>query len=104
MQILLHKYAFMRITIDLPDGLYREAKTRAEKEGITLKDLVVGLIQVGLRAKPTMADARQTLRRTSPPVAIRRTPGSPLANPLSSRQLQALIDDEDRRQIHRDIP
>lgn len=102
--MFLCKYASMRTTIDLPDGLYREAKTRAVKEGITLKDLVVGLIQVGLRAEPTMADARQRSRRTAPPMAIRRTPGSPLVNPLSNRQLQALIDDEDRRQIQRDIP
>ena len=92
----------MRTTIDLPDGLYREAKTRAVKEGITLKDLVVGLIQTGLRAAPDAGVAQPRPLRAAPPVAIRKVPGSSQSQPLSNRQLQALLDDEDLRQFQPD--
>lgn len=37
----------MRTTVDIPDGLYREAKGRALKDGTTVKALVLqGLEQV----------------------------------------------------------
>ncbi len=85
----------MRTTIDLPDGLYREAKTRAVKQGITLKELVVGLIQTGLRGEPTAEGSRPGPRRASPPVAIRKVPGQPPVPPLSNRQLSELLEEEE---------
>ena len=38
----------MRTTIDLPDELYRTLKTRAAISGVTLRELIRGLIVQGL--------------------------------------------------------
>lgn len=35
-----HKYAFMRTTIDLPDPLFKEAKSAAALRGVSLRDIV----------------------------------------------------------------
>lgn len=40
----------MRTTIDLPDALLRQLKAKAALEGTTLKTLVLGLVERGLRA------------------------------------------------------
>jgi hypothetical protein len=87
----------MRTTIELPDGLYREAKTRAVQDGITLKELVVGLIQAGLRGVPAAEASRSAGRRMAPPIAIRKVPGQPPVQPLSNRQLLALLEEEETR-------
>lgn len=41
----------MRTTIELPDPLFREAKTRAVQQGVKFKDLVAGYIEAGLRGR-----------------------------------------------------
>ncbi len=87
----------MRTTIELPDGLYREAKTRAVQQGVTLKELVVGLIQTGLRGAPAAEASPPAMRRAAPPIAIRRVPGQPPVQPLSNRQLSALLEKEEFR-------
>ena len=40
----------MRTTLDLPDPLFREVKTRAVLQGVTLKDLLAQYIQAGMNA------------------------------------------------------
>lgn len=85
----------MRTTIELPDGLYREAKTRAVKQGTTLKELVVGLIQAGLRGAPVADGLQQVTRRAAPPVAIRKVPGQSPVRPLTNRQLSALLEEDE---------
>jgi len=59
--MLLCECAFMRTTIDLPDPLFRAAKMRAVERGTTLKQLVAGFIEAGLRGPsvPLPADRRQ---------------------------------------------
>ena len=37
----MHKYAFMRTTLDLPDALARRAKLAAASRGVTLKTLMM---------------------------------------------------------------
>lgn len=93
--MLLCECACMRTTIDLHDGLYREAKTRAVKQGTTLKELVVGLIQAGLRGTPAGGDSQAAMRRPAPPVAIRKIPGQPLVQAFSNRQVSVLLEEEE---------
>ncbi|HKW18139.1 MAG TPA: hypothetical protein VJO35_11595 [Terriglobales bacterium] len=56
----------MRTTIDLPEELHRALKARAGLSGITFRQLVKSLIEIGLRA-PTPASS--SIRR-APPVII----------------------------------
>lgn len=39
----------MRTTLDLPDAVFRELKSRAALEGLTLKDLIARFVANGLR-------------------------------------------------------
>jgi hypothetical protein len=56
----------MKITLDLPDGLMREAKIRAAHEGKKLKDIIAELVRKG------MAASEQTHGRSIPkPVRLR---------------------------------
>lgn len=82
----------MRTTIDLPNELYREAKTRAVEEGMTFKALMISYIRSGLREPMAEADGRP-VRRSPPPVAIRREAGRERTPALSNAQLQELIDE-----------
>jgi len=84
----------MRTTIDLPDELFREAKTRAVQQGTTLKSLVTELIRSGLRAQSPAAD-RAPVQRNPPPVAIRRKPGQAPPPARTNRQLYAMLTEED---------
>lgn len=43
----------MRTTFDLPDELMRHLKARAALEGRSLRDLVLELVERGLKAPPT---------------------------------------------------
>lgn len=79
----------MRTTFDLPDELMRHLKARAALEGRSLRDLVLELVERGLKA---------------PPVSVARAPvglptvrlGRPLALPaqaLNHADLSALADE-----------
>lgn len=62
----------MRTTIDLPDSLFREAKTHAVQSGVKFKDLVAQYIEAGLRGRDTAP-----LRREDVPLPVfRRTSGA----------------------------
>jgi len=91
----------MRTTIDLPDPLFREVKTRAVQQGMKLKDLVANYIEAGLRGTSNSV-ARPALRQRSPiPIAIPRVPGSALTPALSNAQLQAILNEEDLAEYHK---
>lgn len=47
----------MRTTIDLPDELFRQLKARAALEGVSMKTMVLGFVEQGLRGQ---LDARET--------------------------------------------
>jgi hypothetical protein len=84
----------MRTTIELPDELFREAKTRAVQQGTTLKDLMIQFVRSGLGA-PAAGRGSASSRRTPPPVAIRRIRGRRPSPALSSSELHALLEDEE---------
>jgi hypothetical protein len=83
----------MRTTIDLPEDLFREAKTRAVQQGTTLKNLMTQFIQTGLAVQE--AGSTPVARRMPPPVAIRRITGQSPRLALSNRELYAILDAED---------
>jgi hypothetical protein len=84
----------MRTTIDLPDELFREVKTRAVQQGTSLKNLMTQYIRSGLSAQTDGASSTRS-HRPPPPVAIRRAPGLVPAPPRSNRQLHAILEEED---------
>jgi len=85
----------MRTTLDLPDELFLEAKTRAVQQRTTLKNLITQFIHAGLRSQTITIS--QPERRTPPPVAIRRASGQPQTPALTNRELQAILEKEDLR-------
>ena len=80
----------MRTTLDLPDPIFRDLKSRAAQEGVKLKDLVQEYIVAGLRGAPVSPSPR------SPLPMFRKASG--VTNPrLSNADLQAILDEEDAR-------
>ena len=58
----------MRTTIDLPEDLFREAKTRAVQQGTTLKNLMTQFIQSGLAVQEP--SSKLLVRRMPPPEQV----------------------------------
>jgi hypothetical protein len=83
----------MRTTIDLPEDLFREVKTRAVQQGTTLKNLMTQFILSGLAVQEP--SSKLVVRRMPPPVAIRRIPEQSPRPALSNRELYAILDAED---------
>ncbi len=61
----------MKITVEIPDDLFNQAKARASLEGIRLHDLVVCGLQLALEKPP---DAARRSRTTFP--LVKTTDGS----------------------------
>ncbi|MEX1116418.1 MAG: hypothetical protein WEB53_14300 [Akkermansiaceae bacterium] len=92
----------MRTTLDLPDPLFKEVKTRAVQEGVKLKELLATYIEAGLRASKTQHS--DTSPRTNPyplPVAWERVPGEPLTPYRTNAELYAILEAEDLENFHR---
>jgi len=60
----------MRTTVDLPDELYRTLKTRAAISGVTLRELIRGLIEQGLSEAGQQPASGE---RPDPPVIVPST-------------------------------
>jgi len=75
----------MRTTLDLPDSLYRELKSRAALEGRSVKDVVRGLLQRAL-SEPIASGLAPGVRSQPPRVSA----GAPL--PLAAPSNAALFD------------
>ena len=91
----------MRTTIDLPEDLLRQAKSRAALDGVKLKDLVAALIREGLR-RPTAGAGEAKIperRRPAPPVIIPRR-GRPIAA-VSATDLHRIEETEDEAKYAR---
>lgn len=86
----------MRTTLDLPDPLFREVKTRAVQQGVKLKDLLAQYIQAGMNA-PASA--------TSPvphvPLPYFRKADGPVIPARSNAELFAILEEEDIANHHR---
>ena len=79
----------MRTTFDLPDELMRHLKARAALEGRSLRDLVLELVERGLKAPPPAASVAPA---GLPTVRL----GRPLALPataLNHADLSTLADE-----------
>jgi hypothetical protein len=63
----------MRTTVDIPDSVYRELKSRAALEGRSVKELILKSVAVALH-KSHSAGARK--RQGLPPVLQSRDPGA----------------------------
>lgn len=82
----------MRTTLDLPDTLFREVKTRAVQQGVTLKDLLAQYIQAGMDAPATAAPPAPR-----PPIPLpyfRKTDG-PVTPPHTNAELYAILEEEE---------
>jgi hypothetical protein len=79
----------MRTTVDLPEALLRQLKSQAAIEGTTLKQLVLRLVERGL--KTPSEESRTPGKRSAPPTVA-------LSEPLAIKQfsnagLFELLDD-----------
>jgi hypothetical protein len=61
----------MRTTVDIPDALYRELKSKAAREKVTIKQLILRGVQIELR--PQIGRKR---RRVSFPIVRSSRPGT----------------------------
>ncbi len=88
----------MRTTLDLPDILFREVKTRAVQKGMTLKDLLAQYIQAGMNAP---ASAEPLAPRIPVPLPYFRKTEGPVIPPRTNAELYAILDEEDIANYHR---
>ena len=65
----------MRTTVDIPDMLYRQLKTRAATEGRSVKELILRGVQDELREGET-----KQRRRVKLPIVRSKKPGSVILN------------------------
>ncbi|MEO8025785.1 MAG: hypothetical protein ABI823_04905 [Bryobacteraceae bacterium] len=61
----------MRTTIEIPDDLYRRIKSRASKQGLTLKEAILR----SLKAQVTQRSSRKKGPITDPPWVASKEPG-----------------------------
>ena len=94
----------MRTTLDLPDPLFKEVKTRAIQEGLTLKELLAIYIEAGLR-NPSAAKTNAPAggKHHALPVGIPRVPDAPLHPALTNAELNAILEADDLAEYKRVI-
>jgi hypothetical protein len=94
----------MRTTLDLPDPLFKEVKTRAVQQGVTLKELLAIYIEAGLR-NPSAAktNAPADGKHHALPVGIPRVPDTPLHPAMTNAEIYAILDTEDLGEYTRAI-
>ena len=88
----------MRTTIDLPDDLYRSLKTRAAARGVTLRELIVELIERGSQASQAV-ETVDTAKEPPLPVAIPATGATFSA--LTNAELHKLEADDYLKKLER---
>lgn len=92
----------MRTTLDIPEPVLRELKTRAISNGQSLKALLNDLIERAMRLPDASADVRVTLANTLP-VLVRLQSPTPLAQQglASTAQLSDQLLDDDLAKLRR---
>jgi hypothetical protein len=94
----------MRTTLDLPDPLFREVKSRAAQQGVKLKDLLARYIEAGLRSSSAQSIPVSPRGKRKPlPVAIPRVEGVPPHPAMTNAELHAIMQAEDVAEYHRVI-
>ena len=83
----------MRTSLDIPDPLFKHLKTRAAKEGRTLRDLVIGLVERGLSAREVVDPQKRFQAR--PPVIPNQGPLLLDLGKWTNADLYEVINEED---------
>lgn len=60
----------MRTTVDIPDALYRELKSKAAKEGTSVKEIILRSVEGGLHPR------KKSPRRVTLPLIPSKEPGT----------------------------
>lgn len=81
----------MRLTIDLPDEPLLALEARTAHEGITFRELILGLLDRGFQGSP--GPRSSAIRRSAPPIAI--PPSGVPIRAVTREELRRLEEDED---------
>jgi hypothetical protein len=87
----------MRTTIDLPDELYRTLKTRAAIKGVTLRELIKGLIEQGLKQPEASAES---FKPGEPPLPV-AIPARGIPISLTPEDIRRIEEEEDLERFAR---
>lgn len=90
----------MRTTLDLPDPLFKEVKTRAVQQGVKLKELLATYIEAGLRA-PQIPEKDAAHRKNPYPLPIAWEADGTVTTARSNAELYAILEEEDIENFHR---
>jgi len=82
----------VRTTIDLPDPLFREVKTRAAREGMKLRELVIRFLEAGMRERGW--SQAQAPVPTHTPRPIFRPPNGTVIPARTNAEIFELLDAE----------
>lgn len=74
----------MRITVDIPDAIYRQLKSRAAQQGCSVKELILR----GVEAELSGAKSGETKRRIALPLVKSKRTGSLT---LSNKQVNEIL-------------
>ena len=80
----------MRTTLDLPDNLMRELKSRAALEGVKLKDYFANIAQAAL-----LRPASSTEPPPRSPLPVFKRSGAKAMPAMSNSKLYAILDSKD---------
>lgn len=81
----------MRTTLELPDPIFKEVKTRAVQQGVKLKDLLAQYIVAGMNA-PRSATPPPI---TPVPLPYFRQPNGTVVPARSNAELEAILENDD---------
>lgn len=88
----------MRTSFDIPDPLFRHLKARAALEGRTLRDLVLDLVEKGLKSGEAVEAADTRQRMDARPLIGSGAPLPLVEGQFTHAALSSLADhDEDER-------
>lgn len=82
----------MRTTLELPDPLFTEIKTRAVQKGVKLKDLLAHYIQAGMSVTE---GATAVATKTRVPLPYFRSPAGSTRPARSNAELFAILEEEE---------
>jgi hypothetical protein len=89
----------MRTTLDLPDSLFKEVKTRAVQQGVTLKELLATYIEAGLRGP--QRSGRDTVLRNPNSLPVAWEADGTVTPARSNAELYAILEEDEVASFHR---
>lgn len=94
-----HHSSPMRTTLDLPDSLFKEVKTRAVQQGVTLKELLATYIEAGLRGPQRLG--RDTVPRNPNSLPVAWEADGTVTPARSNAELYAILEEDEVASFHR---